>query len=356
MPITKHTVRISKELRVRLDDHVNVAVRELVQAWARAWNQVEPAWEAAIADLVENSSDGRWPTARQISRADKARQAMEIVTREILDLAEFTGVTVLASSREVTGETALWQARLIASQYPVEQQTATLLATLRRVDPAAISAIVERTTETIESRKRPLARDARESMRQALVRGVSLGENPKAAARRMLALSEQRFLGGLSRAVTIARTEIVDAHRSAAAAHHFDHDDVLLGWVWTSELSRRTCPSCWSMHGRVFPLSQPGPEDHQCGRCSRMPQTRSWKTLGFDIEEPPSLLANAEDSFFALPRPQQLTIMGPVRLQALETGNLSWRQLAVKRETPGWRDSYTPIPVKGVRRKLLIPV
>lgn len=356
MPITRNTIRISAQLRIRLDEQVDVAVRELVQAWARAWTQVEPVWEAAIADLVENSRDGRWPTARQIARADQARRAMEVVTREILDLAEFTGVTVLASTREVTAETALWQARLIASQYPVDEQTATLLATLRRVDPQAIGAIVERTTEIIESRKRPLARDAREAMRQALVRGVTLGENPKAAARRMLALSEQRFLGGLSRALTIARTEILDAHRSAAAAHHFDHDDVLTGWTWTSALDRRTCPSCWAMHGRVFPLAQPGPEDHQCGRCMRVPTTRSWKTLGFDVEEPPSLLVNAQTKFAELPPAQQLAIMGPVRLQALNSGALTWKQLAVKRETPGWRDSWAPIPVKGVRRKLLTSV
>lgn len=356
MPFTRETVRISDQLRVRLDHQTATLVRQLVEAWARAWTQVEPVWEAAIAELVEASSNGQWPTARQIARADQARRALEIVTREILGLAEFTGVTVLASTREVTGETALWQARLIASQYPVDEQTATLFARLTRVDQAAIGAIVERSQDQIESRKKPLARDAREAMKQALVRGVALGENPKKAAARMLALSEQRFLGGLSRAVTIARTEILDAHRSAAAAHHFDHDDVLSGWVWTSELSRTTCPSCWAMHGTVFPLTTPGPNDHQCGRCARVPVTRSWKTLGFDVAEPPSLLPNAREKFAALPRAQQLRIMGPVRLQALDTGALKWKQLAVKRETPGWRESYVPISTKGVRRKLLTSV
>lgn len=357
MAITRHTIRVSDQLRIRLNNQVNAAVRELVIAWARAWTEVEPVWEAAIAELVEASKNGRWPTAAQIRRADTARRALEVVTREILGLAEFTGVTVMASTREVAAEVGWWQAQLITSQYPTSEQTLDLFIRLARVDPFAISAIVERTSGQIESLKRPLARDAREAMRQALVRGVTLGENPKRAAARMLKLSEQRFLGGLNRALTIARTEILDAHRSAAAAHHFDHDDVLSGWTWTSKLDRRTCPSCWAMHGSVFPLSAPGPLDHQCGRCVRIPNARSWAALGFpDIAEPPSLIPNAREKFAALPRAQQLQIMGPVRLQALDTGAISWRNLAMKRTTSGWRDSYVPVPVKGVRRKLLTPV
>lgn len=356
MAVNSHTLRISDQLRIRLDAQVNEAVRELVFAWARAWREVSPVWEAAIADLIATSKDGQWPTPRQVARADAARRALEAITREIVELANLTGVTVVTSAREVTEEAAEWQARLIASQYPFSEQSYDLVAQLSRVDPVAISAIVERTTGQIEALTSPLARDAREAMRQALVRGVAIGESPRAAAARMMALSQQRFNGGLTRALTIARTEILDAHRSAAAAHHFDHDDVLTGWTWTAKLDARTCPSCWSMHGRSFALIDPGPFDHQCGRCVRMPLTRSWKALGFDIEEPPSLLPNAKAVFDQMSREDQLRVMGSVRLQALDSGALSWRQIAVKRQTPGWRDSYVPISVGDARRSLLAPV
>ncbi|MBA2952122.1 phage head morphogenesis protein [Nocardioides sp. MAH-18] len=356
MAIGHSTIRIADELRVRLDNQVDQAVRELVQAWARAWTQIEPAWETAIADLVATSKAGRWPSAGQIARAQTAQRALQVTTQEILNLAEFTGVTVMATTRDVTGETAMWQARLLVSQLPAEAYTMELFARLNRVDPDAIGAIVERTNTQIESLRRPLERHAREAMRQALVRGVALGENPRTAAARMLRLAEQRFNGGLNRALTIARTEIIDAHRSAAAVHHFEHSDVLAGWVWLAKLDVRTCPSCWGQHGRRYPLEQPGPEDHQCGRCSRMPLVRPWSELGFDIEEPPSLLPDARAAFEELPAYEKNRIMGPVRLQGIETGALPWEALSVKRETTGWRDSWVPVPVQDVRRRLLQPV
>lgn len=357
MAVSRRTLRISDQLRIRLDGQVNQAVRELVEAWALAWREVEPEWEAAIAVLVGLSKDGRWPTPAQIRRAAQARRALEATTRELLQLSEFTGVTVMATTREVTGETALWQARLIASQLPTEAGSIVdLTASLTRVDPFAIAAIVERATGQIESRRRALERHAVEAMRRALIRGVALGENPRTAAARMLRLAEHRFNGGLARALTIARTEILDAHRSAAAAHHFDHADVLRGWAWNAKLDVRTCPACWAKHGTVHELHEPGPYDHQCGRCSRMPLTRSWADLGYDIEEPPSLLPDAEAVFDALPAWQKVRIMGPVRLQGLETGALPWTGLAVKRETPAWRDSWVPVPAGDVRRRLLQPV
>lgn len=358
MAITRRTLRISDQIRVILDQNIDWTVIALVQAWARAWEQVAPEWEAAIEELVALTSTGKWPNRMQIARAQQARLALEAVTRAVTDLAEFTGVTVVATTREVTGEVALWQARLIASQLPEQAgDTALLVARFNRVDPYAIGAIVERTVEQIESWKRPLAADATEAMRAALVRGVALGQNPKVAARRMMRIGEKRFNGGLTRALTLARTEIVDAQRSAAAAHHIEHDDVLTGWTWASKLDDRTCISCWARHGTTHDLAEPGPHDHQQGRCTRLPTTKSWAELGFtDVEEPPSLLVDSQAKFDALPRRRQLAIMGPVRLKAYETGAIGWADLSVRRNNDGWRDSWVPAPVGDVRRRLLSPV
>jgi hypothetical protein len=356
--VTRRTLRISNQLRIVLDQHVDWAVIALVQAWARAWEQVAPEWEAAIAELVAMTSTGKWPNRIQIARAQQARLALEAVTRAVTELADFTGVTVVATTREVAGEVALWQARLIASQLPdAAGTTAQLLARFNRVDPYAIGAIVERTVEQIESWKRPLAADSTEAMRAALVRGVALGENPKVAARRMMRIGQKRFNGGLTRALTLARTEIVDAQRSAAAAHHIEHTDVLTGWTWMSKLDDRTCISCWSRHGTTYDLGTPGPHDHQQGRCARLPITRPWAEIGFpNVVEPPSLLVDAQAKFDALPRAKQLAIMGPVRLKAYETGAITWTALSVNRQNDGWRDSWVPAPVGDVRRRLLTPV
>jgi len=87
-------------------------------------------------------------------------------------------------------------------------------------------------------------------------------------------------------------------------------------------------------------MSEPGPLDHHQGRCSRTPKTKSWADLGFDIDEPADELPDARAIFNALPREEQLKIMGPARLQLLDDNAIEWADLSTRRTTPDWRDSY----------------
>lgn len=354
MAITHQTIRISNEIRVTVTGKLDIVTRNLVQAWARAWDQVRDEWSLAIADLIAASVDGQWPPPATVRRARRALAAMELTHTEILGLADLGGVYVTEATSEVLALEDEWQRRLIASQYPkAAGGTTSVAAHLDRIDANQIGAIVERTTETITSYRKPLADDAVEAMKQALVRGVALGENPRTAAARMLKTVEGRFNGGLTRALNIARTEMLDAHRSAAAASHFANSDVLAGWVWAAQLDTRTCPSCWAQHGSEHPLEEMGPIDHHQGRCARIPKTKTWKELGFNIDEPASLLPDAKAVFDQLPTADKLTIMGPVRLKALDTGRLSWSELSTRRTNGNWRDSYVPIPVWAARQALV---
>jgi SPP1 gp7 family putative phage head morphogenesis protein len=231
--------------------------------------------------------------------------------------------------------------RIIASQFPGEAgDQAALGVRFNRVPADQISAIVKRTTQQITKLTWPLTRAATEAMKRELVRGVAMGDNPRESARRLLQRLEGRFNGGLARALNVARTEILDAHRAAAAASQEANSDVLAGWVWTAKLDARTCPSCWAQHGRLHPLAEPGPLDHQSGRCARTPKTRSWRDLGFDVPEPPDVVPDARQVFASLPRADQLTVMGGARLGALQHGDITCADLSRLRRTTGWRDSY----------------
>jgi hypothetical protein len=121
--------------------------------------------------------------------------------------------------------------------------------------------------------------------------------------------------------------------------------------VWHAELNSsrgRTCPSCWAKHGTVHPLSEPGPIDHQQGRCSRTPKTKSWADLGFDIDEPDDLIPDARAIFDALPETERVAIMGRRRLDLLDSGEIAWEDLPQLRTTSDWRDSYGVRPVKDL--------
>jgi hypothetical protein len=349
MSVTDDTLRRLHQIRVRLDSTVDQVTADMVRAWARAWDALVVDWTLAVATLAQVRDDGGWPTRTQIRRAERAQQALAATRTALDELARHAGVQITGQLPAMTEVES--QLGLIASQYPGEAGSLEqIMATFTRIDPNQVASIVDRTTEQITSLLRPLSSEATAELYAALVRGVALGQNPRVAAGKLIRRLEGAFNGGLTRALVIARTEMIDANRAASALTHQANADVLAGWQWLAQMDTRTCPSCWSQSGEIHPLSEPGPLDHQQGRCARLPVTKSWKDLGFDIEEPASLVPDARAVFDGLSDADRLAIMGPERLALLDSGAIDWGDLSAIRRTTGWRDSFGVAPVKVLRR------
>ncbi|WP_152185343.1 phage minor head protein [Segeticoccus rhizosphaerae] len=347
MAVNRRTLRLIAGMRLSIDTTVDKAVTDLIAAWGTAWNEVAGEWQDALADLVAASTDGKWPSRTQIRRADRARRALA-VTRDSLDqLTKDFGVRVVQDLTPLADDAAQWEARLIHSQMP---RGAADVAAFDRIDQRALEAVVERAAGRVTSLAKPLSRQAEAAMKSTLIRGVAVGDNPRKAASTMLRRVQGQFEGGRNRALVIARTEMLDAHRAAAYAQDQANKATVAQWQWVAQLDRRTCPSCWAKHGTTYPLIEPGPEDHQQGRCARVPVTKSWRDLGFDIDEPPSLLPDAKATFDGLPEADQVAIMGKARLGLLKAGHVGWDDLTAKRTTTGWRDSWAPRPTRDLLR------
>jgi SPP1 gp7 family putative phage head morphogenesis protein len=346
--INDETLRLARQLRIRVDREVDATVRDLVRSWARAWDEIHDAWAQAADALIAASRDGAWPDQWTIARHDRAVAALLAANDKTAELAEHTGITVTDAAGRAVEFTPEFEARLIASQMPrAAGARADLVTRFNRVDATSLQWIVQRTTEQILGDASSLGVYAQEQMRRTLIRGVALGDNPRQAARRMVRQAEGAFNGGLTRALTIARTEILDAHRASASASQMANRDVLSGWVWLAQLDTRTCPSCLAKHGTVHDLDETGPNDHPQGRCARMPKARSWRDLGIDLDEPADITPDAQAWFADLERQQQLQVMGPARLQALD-GGVPWSDLTQQRTNPGWRDSWVPTPARDL--------
>lgn len=353
MAIDDRTLRLAAGMRLQVGALVDAEEGQLLTSWARAWNEVAPEWEAALNDLAATSRDGKWPARTQIARAKRAQQALDHTTDALTGLARDMDVRVLRVLPRLTGATATWQARIIGAQMPNVDQTpdVRLGVDWDRVDPKALDAIVRKAAGQVQSRSYPLAPRAVAAMKSELIRGIAVGDNPRVAAARMLARVEGHFNGGLTRALVIARTEMLDAHREASRAQRKANTDVLAGWTWVATLDAHNCPSCWSMHGSVHDVDEPGPLDHQQGRCTAVPAIKSWKDLGFDIDEPASVVPDAQQVFDALPLEQQTAIMGAEKLKLLQSGQIEWADLATRRSTDGWRDSIVPTPLSTLLAK-----
>lgn len=341
MPVTADTLAAARRMRVELDATVDAATRDLAAAWGRAWDEIVDDWSAAIDDLIAASDDG-WPTVAQIARAKRAQQALQVASDALDELAQTTGVRILSDVSALAPQVAGWMEIIAATQLPETGAT----ATFSRVSPAAIRAIVQRSTQQVTSLTRPLSAEATAAMRSALIRGVAVGDHPERAAARMLDRAKGGFEGGLWRARNIARTEMLDSHRAAANLWRTDNADIMAGWTWVAELSNRTCPACLGMHGTRHPAGEPGPLGHPSCRCTSVPITKTWRELGFDIDEPePIPTETGEEWLAAQPVDVQKQILGSKGWKAWQAGDWPSDQWAVRRENPAWRASFVVAPV-----------
>lgn len=352
MPVTNSTLELLDGLTVHVDSALEAVDRAVLASWARAWTEVAVEWEAALADLVAASEDGQWPSARQVRRARRAGEAMRVTLAAVERASRELGLTVSRSLSTLVPEAAEWELRLLGSQVP--QSTArgvNLLAGLERVDERQLDAIVRRTMFGVTADAAVLPSFVTTTIQSVLVRGVAVGESPREAAAEMLRRLRGVFDLGQTRALVIARTEMLDAHRAAGLASDLANRSVLSKWQWVTTLDARTCIGCLAMHGREYPVDTPGPLGHQQCRCVRVPVTKSWAELGFTgIEEPPSLLPDARAWFDTLPPATQERIAGRQRLALYLDGHVSWEDLATRRTNPGWRDSFVPTPLSRLAR------
>lgn len=318
----------------------------MIAAWVSAWDELSYQFEAALADLYMQATNGRL-TGTVVGRNLRLREALSQAAVKLDELANDARVSAASAAEQAALNALQTQFEAVMAQMP-DDQVSGLTRNWTRVNADALAAIVKRTSERIHSQFYPLSSEAVKAMKGSLVRGIAVGDNPRAVAKDMLRRAEMNFNGGLNRAMVIARTEILDAHRGAGKAAEQGNADVLKGWMWLATLDTKTCPSCLGMHGTEHPLEDDGPIDHHQGRCDRLPLTKSWRELGFNIDEPPSIIPSGEDWFNSLTPDAQLRMMGPTRLELLRSGAISFQDLSTVRKTDGWRDSRHVTPVRDL--------
>lgn len=312
---------VLRRQRAAIAKLIDEASDEVLLMWARAWIDLRAQIEAEVerrgqARMLTYSAD--YAGARLVEVAQRSSAVLADAARRLIELS-------LADA-----------AALIGAQLPANWP-------LNRPAKPELDAIVQRATTQITSRMWVLSDEATEAMRRRLVQGVAAGRNPRDTARLIVRDVQDAFDGGLARAQVIARTETIDAYRAGAKAHHEANSDVLAGWVWLAKLSERTCPSCVAMHGTEHDLDEPGPLDHQQGRCSRMPLVKPELVPG----APTPTIESGAEWLERQPEGVRRSVLGPRRYEAWKAGGYPASRWAVRRESEAWRPSYGPGPISG---------
>ncbi len=167
-----------------------------------------------------------------------------------------------------------------------------------------------------------LPQDAGQSVADALVTGLATGQNPRATAR----LIRHALGGNLARALTISRTETLRSYREATRRSYLANRDVLRGWVWHSALDKRTCASCWAMHGSIHKLSEQL-DDHPSGRCGMTPLLKDWPNVA--IEPGADVFARQTEEL-------QRAVLGDAGFEAYKAGAVTLGDYVGQTRTREW--------------------
>jgi hypothetical protein len=205
------------------------------------------------------------------------------------------------------------------------------------------------TTKLLQGVEKDLAEKLRGQMGDILRDSASQGWHPSETARVLQSAYGDALQSSLSRMLTISRTEQLDAYRGAQRATEMANAEVLKGWEWHSVLGATSCRSCIGMHGTVHDLDERGPDDHPNGRCYRVPITKSWRELGFDIDDSHrDRTPDADRWFSGLSQAEQRDFLGARGFEAWQRGDYPRTEWARERENPGWRRSFVPsTPPRG---------
>lgn len=192
--------------------------------------------------------------------------------------------------------------------------------------------------------------EAAEKAVQALVSGVTLGENPRTIAPRV----EQALNISRARALTIARTESLRCHRVAALETYRANDDVVGGWIWSADLSPRTCAACIAMNGTKHSLDEEF-GSHPCCRCSPVPETKSWDSilgpLGISSDDIPDTriaIQSGPDWFNEQPEEVKKAILGAAKYAAYNNGDFDLKDIVQHHDDPDWGHSISEKPLKDL--------
>lgn len=323
MAYTRETLEALAKARRAVEHLLQGQADDLIAAWLHALQEAKKELDKALS-------------MGDLDRASRLEVSRRVIAEQILEAARATNQILTPGARLAVENAASSQEELIASQLPHGIDIG-----FRRPDPETLKTIIKRTTQQVTVRTYYLSQEAVTAMTRALRLGISGGLNPREVARRMVGDTEGIFNGGITRALVIARTEMLDAHRAAARAVDLANRGLLAGWQWYAKLDSRTCPSCIAQHGSLHEVDEPGPLDHHQGRCTRLPKTKTWQELGFDIAEPSGLdFESGPDWFSRQPEETQRDILGPKRYEAWRAGGYPFSEWSKPRTSDGWRTAY----------------
>ena len=250
------------------------------------------AREQAIAHQIDAAYSGMWRTLAhkllrlldEMQQAEQAAAARGVPFHALLWVKQIRRLDTLLASAQgdmhsfVQAALQLVQGGLPWAVYHGQQDAQALMEAsfdnrvgIRFGQPSA-QALNQLSQRNVSFKG--MTEDAVTVVRRRLLAGLALGENPRSVARAI----ESGMRGvSRSRALTIARTEMVSSYRDAAILNYRANSDVVRGWTWSA--APTACDICLGLNGSHHSLSEEFESPHSQCRCSPIPDTVSYDDI-----------------------------------------------------------------------------
>jgi len=144
--------------------------------------------------------------------------------------------------------------------------------------------------EWIEDLSESRRRSIRNAIREGMVEGETIGQ----MTRRIKGTRANKYQDGLMQisrrgARTMVRTAVNHTATHARELTYLKNEDLISKIQIIATLDANTTPICQDLDGKVFPVGKgPRPPFHYGCRTTTAPITKSFRELGFDIDEAPA--------------------------------------------------------------------
>jgi SPP1 gp7 family putative phage head morphogenesis protein len=330
--------KVIKQYRRDLLAKERSAASELVRVYGEAWKRIKAELERLHTEYEAAKARGEKVDVSWIYQYNRARAFRDQVERELLTFAQYADGKIREQQFEAIEAAESHAERL--TRLALGKPPAGLAVSWNRIDRASVETLLGMTQaeSPLHQLLLSIAAAGAKDAEKALVQGMLLGRNP-----REVAVDLRRALGTtLSRALTIARTETLRAHREATRASYQANSDIVKGWIWHSALDTRTCAMCWAMHGTEHSIDEVL-DDHPNGRCSMIPKTSTWEEIGakygIDLSGIPDtnpVIESGISQFEKLPAEQQIAILGQAKYKAWKDGQFTLSDLVGRKRSKIW--------------------
>jgi len=175
--------------------------------------------------------------------------------------------------------------------------------------------------------------NAVDRMTGILINNVAMGIGPIQTAKQMMA----GMAGGLSHALTTARTEQMRVYREASR-QQYEETGVVQTYMRFASKSGNTCALCIALDGEIYKTSELM-SVHPCDRCVQIPVVDGVKPPQW--EKGSDWLRRQDESM-------QMHILGPGALEKWQKGDIELMDLVKKTEHPVWGPSLQRVPLKDL--------